>query len=175
LARRARQHLPTFDTNVAAPAPAPRHLCREVVMSDAERVRALLDQGLEHHTAGRLADAGEIYLQVLALDGDHADALHLSGVVADQLGQHDLAVQFICEAITRNAGEPVYYHNLGHALLAVGNTVDSERCFAYAIQLNPGYARAWFSAATLRESLGDSDGAAEMRSRALELDPSLAA
>lgn len=144
-------------------------------MSDAERVGALLNEALEHHTAGRLAEAGERYLEVLGLDPDHADALHLSGVVCDQLGQHQLAVEFICEAITRNAAEPVYYNNLGHALLAIGNTVDAGRCFEYAIQLNPGYARAWLSAATQRELVGDKDGAARFRSRALELDPSLAA
>jgi tetratricopeptide (TPR) repeat protein len=144
-------------------------------MSDAERVRELLSQALEHHTAGRLAEAGELYLQILSIEPDQADALHLSGVVASQFGRHQLAVEFICEAITRNATEPVYYNNLGHALLGLGNTADAARCFDYAIQLQPDYAQAWLSAATLQESLGDRDSADRLRSHALELDPSLAA
>ena len=41
---------------------------------------------LEHHRAGRLAEAEAIYRQVLARCPDHADALHLLGVLAGQTG-----------------------------------------------------------------------------------------
>ena len=37
---------------------------------------------LGHHQAGRLAEAEAIYRQVLAQFPDHADALHLLGVLA---------------------------------------------------------------------------------------------
>jgi tetratricopeptide (TPR) repeat protein len=142
-------------------------------MTDTERVRSLLQQGIDHHNAGRLTEAGEIYLQVLTLEEAQPDALHLTGVVAHQLGRHDLAVQFICEAIVHEAGEPAFYNNLGTALTGVGNVEDAERAFAHAIQLRPDYAMAWFNAANLHESRGNHAAAVECRTRAVELDPSL--
>lgn len=142
--------------------------------SQAE-IRSLLERAVEHHTSGRLTDAAELYLQVLALDPGQADALHLTGVVAHQLGKHELAVQFICEAITRDADQPAFYNNLGNALIETGNAHDAGLCYERALALNPGYAMAWLNAASLRESQGDLAAAGEFRSRALELDPSLAA
>ena len=44
---------------------------------------------LQHHQAGRLELAEEIYRRILAVEPNHPDALHLLGVVAHQAGKHD--------------------------------------------------------------------------------------
>ena len=44
----------------------------------------LLAVGLKLHQAGRLAEAEAWYRRVLAAQPNHADALHLLGVVAHQ-------------------------------------------------------------------------------------------
>jgi Flp pilus assembly protein TadD len=53
----------------------------------------LLAVGLQHHQAGRLAEAEACYRRVLAAHPDHADPLHLLGIIAGQTGRHDLAVE----------------------------------------------------------------------------------
>ena len=68
-------------------------------------VANLLGAGLKHHQAGRLADAGACYRRVLAAQPDHADALHLLGVIAHQAGRHDLAVELISQAIKQKPAE----------------------------------------------------------------------
>ena len=41
---------------------------------------------VEHHRAGRLQAAERIYRQILAIEPEHVDALHLLGVAAQQAG-----------------------------------------------------------------------------------------
>jgi Flp pilus assembly protein TadD len=46
----------------------------------------LLAVGLKHHQAGRLAEAEASYRRLLAAHPNHADALHLLGIVALRRG-----------------------------------------------------------------------------------------
>ena len=44
---------------------------------------------IQHHQAGRLQAAEQIYRQILAVEPNHADAIHLLGVIAHQAGKHE--------------------------------------------------------------------------------------
>src|SRR5215471_9079880 len=80
------------------------------------RLAGFFSSGLVHHQAGRLAQAETLYRETLALKPDHADALHLLGVIASQVGQHDVAIDLIERAIAHDPKSPVYHSNLGLAL-----------------------------------------------------------
>ena len=54
---------------------------------------------IQHHQAGRLQAAEQIYRQILAVEPNHADAIHLLGVIAHQVGKHEIAVEYIERAI----------------------------------------------------------------------------
>ena len=54
---------------------------------------------IQHHQAGRLQAAEQIYRQILALEPNHAEALHLLGLIAHQVGKHEVAVACIGRAI----------------------------------------------------------------------------
>src|SRR5205085_7683224 len=75
----------------------------------------------EHHQAGRLQAAEQIYRQILAVVPDHAGALHLLGVIGLQIGSYDFAVEHIRRAIAINSNVPDFHNNLGGALKAQGN------------------------------------------------------
>jgi Flp pilus assembly protein TadD len=45
-----------------------------------------LERGRDLHQAGRLNEAEGLYRQILAVDPNHADGLHLLGVMAHQRG-----------------------------------------------------------------------------------------
>ena len=55
---------------------------------------------VQHHQSGRLQAAEQIYRQILAVEPNQADALHLLGVIAHQTGRHEVAVEYIGRAIT---------------------------------------------------------------------------
>ena len=61
----------------------------------AQQVPSLFAEGMALHQAGRLADAEEIYYQILATQPDHFDSLHLLGVIFHQRGNHAAAIHQI--------------------------------------------------------------------------------
>ena len=56
-------------------------------------VHQLLALALQSHRAGRLAEAEVAYRRILQTDANHADALHLLGVLSHQTGRHDIATE----------------------------------------------------------------------------------
>ena len=58
-----------------------------------------LNLGLGYHQNGHLAQAAQLYQNVLARDPQQVDALHLLGVVAYQQGNPARAVELIGRAI----------------------------------------------------------------------------
>src|SRR5438105_4073378 len=90
---------------------------------------------VQHHQAGRLQAAEQIYRQVLALDPNHAEAQHLLGVIAHQTGRHEVAIELI-EAAIRLHGTKVDYHsNLGEAYRALGKYPEAVACYQRALQI----------------------------------------
>jgi glucose-6-phosphate 1-dehydrogenase len=51
---------------------------------------------------------------------DHADALHLLGVLEHQCGQHARAAELIRRAVARNPAAPAYHANLAEVYRALG-------------------------------------------------------
>jgi len=99
--------------------------------------------GVEHHQAGRLAEAEGIYRQILTVNPRHADALHLMGVLAHQAGKSEAAVGMIRRAIEINPGSAVYYSNLGEACRAAGRIGEAVEACRKAVEMRPDYARGW--------------------------------
>ena len=54
-----------------------------------------LEQASTLHRVGRLKEAEELYRQILDIKPDHADSLHLLGVIAHQRGRSEKAVDLI--------------------------------------------------------------------------------
>jgi hypothetical protein len=75
----------------------PNILCRPYV-SIAQILHAMMQVAAEHHRAGRNGSAKTMYLEVLALDSRHADALFLLGVLERQAGQLEEARRRLGEA-----------------------------------------------------------------------------
>ena len=77
---------------------------------------------VQHHQAGRLQAAEQIYRQILAVEPNHADALHLLGVIAHQTGKHEVAVETIRRAIGLKGNVAAFHVNLGNALMTKGSS-----------------------------------------------------
>ncbi len=130
-----------------------------------------LSAAVEHHKAGRREEAEALYRSVLRENPNHADTLHLLGVLAAECGNFDLAVAAIGRAIEVRPGVPVYYNNLG---LAFSRKEDWERAAAayrQALRMQPTSAALCSRLGEALGNLGRYKEAAEAYRRSVELDP----
>lgn len=102
----------------------------------------MLEQALEYHRAGRLDQAEAIYREVLAREPEHADALHLLGVLAAQRGQPEKGAALIRRAIRVRPDVAAYHNNLGEALRALGKPDEAIEAYRKALALEPRYPEA---------------------------------
>jgi predicted O-linked N-acetylglucosamine transferase (SPINDLY family) len=129
---------------------------------------------VQHHQAGRLAEAEKIYRQVLVHQPDHADALHLLGVLALQAGRLDAAVESIRRAIAICPTNAIYYSNLGKALKDMGQFDQAIASYRQAIRLNPDFAEAYNNLGIALADAGRLDEAVAADRQAVRLNPNLA-
>src|SRR5690242_20921144 len=80
----------------------------------------LVEIGREHHRAGRLQRAEDLYRQALARDPNDAEALHWLGVLMHQAGRTDDAIDLLERAVAIKSDDAAYLHNLAHAYLSRG-------------------------------------------------------
>jgi len=88
-----------------------------------------LQAGLEHHRAGRLLQAEQMYRRVLQIHPRHAGAVHLLGLIAFQAGKLDVAEYMLQEVVKIDAFHAPYSADLGEVYRALGKT--SEAIAAY--------------------------------------------
>ncbi len=134
-----------------------------------------LDKALEHHRAGRLAQAEAAYRQALEQQPEEAEALHLLGMLYLQSDRLDLAVEYIKRAIQRRPDVPDYHYDLGIALAAQRRVTEAEQQFRSAIELKPDFAEAHNNLGNTLKEQGKTEEAIQCYRRALELRPSSAA
>ena len=82
---------------------------------------------LKHHQKGELQQAEAIYRQLLQAEPDNADALHLLGVISNQLGQNEIAIGLIEKAINANQAVPLYHNNAGNVYRALNKLDEALR------------------------------------------------
>jgi len=126
---------------------------------------------LQHHQAGRLAEAEAFYRQVLAAQPNHPDALHLLGVVALQTGRHDLAVEWIRQGLVFHPNNFAAHFQLGGVYRSMGRLDEAVASFRRTLQLKPDFAEAHNSLGTGLADQGRLDEAVTVFRRALQLKP----
>ncbi len=128
-----------------------------------------LQLALEHHRQGRLAEAEQLYRQVLQADPTNVDALHLMGVLATGVGKYELAVNFISHAIRLQGKHPAFHVNLSDALQRWGRNTDALAAARQAVRLEPTYAEGHNSVGSVLKSLDRLDEALAAFTRAVDI------
>ena len=120
--------------------------------------------------AERYLDAQMCCEKALALDPDHADTLHLTGLLALHAKQYDHAVEWISRAIRQNPN-PIYLWSLGTALRQLGRSEEALKAFDKAVQLRPDDARSWTNLGDVLLELERPADALLSFQRALQFNP----
>jgi predicted O-linked N-acetylglucosamine transferase (SPINDLY family) len=134
-------------------------------------ISEVLALAVQHHQRGRLQAAEQLYRQVLQAEPEHADALHLLGVLAHQFGKHEEAVDFIAQAIRLKGNVAAFHCNLGGAYQSLQRTSEAVACYHAALKLKPDYAQAAYNLGNAMKDRGILDEAAAWYRRAVKLQP----
>lgn len=126
---------------------------------------------VQHHQAGRLDLAKEVYQRILEVAPRHADVLHLLGVVHLQKGQPETAIDCIRCALAINPSAAEFHSNLGNAFRGQGKLDDAIACYRRAAELRPDFCDAQNNLGNALQEQGKLDDAIACYRRALELKP----
>jgi tetratricopeptide (TPR) repeat protein len=143
-------------------------------MSHANRqIDAHLQYGRRLHGAGRLAEAGQVYQQVLAAAPLHADALDMMGVLLLQMGQPAQALPWFQQAIRIKGTVADFHVHHAHALLALGRAAEAATASRTALRLKRGNAEAHQVLGRALTETADYAGALKEFQDAVRLKPDL--
>ncbi|MYM39025.1 tetratricopeptide repeat protein [Duganella qianjiadongensis] len=139
--------------------------------TDSALTASLLQQALAYHQQGQLREAQAYYRQVLALQPQQFDALHLLGVIARQQGDAAQAIELITQALALDPQQAKAHCNLGVALMDQGRPAEALASYERALALQADYAMAWSNRGNALRRLGQTEAALASYQQALQHQP----
>jgi predicted TPR repeat methyltransferase len=135
---------------------------------------AKFDFALQHHRAGRVPKARQLYRKILKAVPDHADTLHMLGLLENQSGHAEKAVELLNRAAEAGAASAELYTNLGSALQASGKFAEAIAAYRRAIALNPVFALAHNNLGNALRAAGQPGAALDAIGEAIRIAPDFA-
>lgn len=126
---------------------------------------------VELHRQGQLAQAETLYKAVLSADSQHAHALHMLGLMANQVGDATVSVNLIRAAIAADPSVAPFHYNLGVSLQALQLNTDAVAAYRSATALDAGYQSAWENLGVALGDEGELDAAIDALETAESLNP----
>ncbi|NHV24762.1 tetratricopeptide repeat protein [Burkholderia sp. D-99] len=140
---------------------------------DTMQLERLLVRARKAHHEGALQHAEHAYAELLALDPEHPEALHLLGAVRFQQGRLDDAEPLMRRSVERQP-VPLALANYSAVLAGLGREHDALARLDEALAINPVHQRVLFQRAGLLAQLARYDEACAVYDRLLELTPGFA-
>lgn len=101
-----------------------------------------IDLARQQLQTGQLAESEAILRQVLAQDAQQPEAFHLLGVIAHQVGRHDVAAEILKQAIFLDPISAQYRNTQGLVRHARGELDEAIGEFRCALKIEPGLVEA---------------------------------
>jgi tetratricopeptide (TPR) repeat protein len=131
----------------------------------------LFQRAVALHRTGNLPQAEMLYRQLLAAAPNHADGLHLLGLLASQAGQPAAGLPLIDRAIRLRPRDGAYHDSRGQALKALGRLPDAIAAYRKAVRLQPEAFGSQYNLGNALYAEEAFDEAAKCYRCAIQLDP----
>ena len=128
-------------------------------------------QAVEYHQKGQLEQAEILYRETLQTQTQHADALHLLGVIAKQRGQNQSAMDLIKQALQINPNNAAAHSNIALAYQALEYFDQALSHCDHALAIQPDHAEALFNRAIILQCLKCFEEAVDSYGCVLSLQP----
>ncbi len=136
-------------------------------------IQDVLKEALVNQQQGRFRDADRHYQEVLKQQPNNADALHLTGVLAMQVGNPALAGERIRRAIAIT-GNADFYSHLGEAYRRLGDLTRAIDACRAALRIDPSHVHALNNLGVALLQQGATSDARDLFAQAVRLSPGFA-
>ena len=133
--------------------------------------QTLLQQAIAFHQTGKLAEAEQLYRDVMRQAPRDPSAPHLLGVVRAQQGRAVEALELIGSALALKPDAPEMLSNQGNVLKTLGRFDEALASYDRALAVKPDYVAAVAKRAQVLRDLGRSEDALAAADAALKMNP----
>mgnify|MGYP000275952747 CR=1 FL=1 len=135
------------------------------------RILNLLNSAVQKFKSEHFEQAELLCQQVLQLDAQQPDALHITGIMEDKSGNVDRAIKLIRKAVDHAPNNTQFHENLGLLYLRTNQFTEASGIFRQLIKLQPDNTMAYSNLATALLNIEDYQGAIKYYSKVVQLDP----
>ena len=100
-------------------------------------LRAVFEQGVAAHRAGKLAQAESLYRQLLRADAHCFPALHMLGFLKAQQARYDEALVLLSKAVKQKPDDVAVRAHHAHALLAARHYDEALAAYDRVLEMRP--------------------------------------
>lgn len=130
-----------------------------------------LQLALKHHQTGDLEKAHALYTEILKLDPQNIEALHLLGILEAQQQNYQSALLLLQRAIAIAPKIPYLHNSLGNVFKHLGEMPKAHHHYEEALRLEPNSATAHNNLANILGNLNKNTAALTHYQQALQLKP----
>jgi len=112
-------------------------------IDSVDDIEGKLQQAISLYQTGQLQQSEQMCQQILRDNSQHAEALHLLGVIAHQVGEYSIATSLITQAIEIDSNQSAFFYNLGNVLKEKGKLRESIQAYQRALEIQPQFAEAY--------------------------------
>jgi tetratricopeptide (TPR) repeat protein len=131
----------------------------------------LLRRGVVLQQRGKLIEAERCYQTVLTGQPNHPEALARMGLLALQIQQYTVAIDFLCRAVELQPNEVVYRNNLGNVYLLANQPEKALPHLHRAVELQPKLFAALANLGRAYRKLGKTEIGLPYLNKAVKLQP----
>ncbi|MCL2319463.1 MAG: tetratricopeptide repeat protein, partial [Treponema sp.] len=135
---------------------------------DSREARLLL--GTTFARQGKLSDAADEFIALLADDPQDIEALNNAAVICRRQGKNQEALDYLKEAIDIEPTRAEFFYNIGNIHKQLDNFKAASMAYARVIELNPNYVPAYNNLGTIYEQLREYEKAYGVYRKGLTLD-----
>jgi len=134
------------------------------------RLESKFNEALSLHQSNKLEQARSLYEDVLKINPQHSDTLHLLGLIFLSYKQFDTSLDLINQAITLNPNYAGAYSNRGIVLQELHRYEEALESYDSAIAINPKHADTYSNRGNILQILQRYDEALESYTKAITLN-----
>ena len=140
-------------------------------LSPSVDIEDKLRQAISLYQSDQLQQAEQICQQILRSYPQHAEAFHLLGIIAYQVGENKVAIGLITQAIEIDSNKYMFFNSLGSVLQGQGRLEESIQAFNQALKIQPQFAEAYYNKGNTLQVQGKLEEAIDAYQQAIHIQP----